>query len=1200
MKNINNQITMKRFFLSLCMTIMTFVTALAQGNGSDGYKVNISPEPFYVECQQRQIDPSQPKPWVREFTVTAPAGKAYGTDYTLEARLDTKGNDLVTVSITKQETLVITLSPKSQSLLGIGSVDIVVKENGQEKTSSGGIEVNVYNKDYARYLEAPANKTIAKGQSLNIPVVVTPSTAVITPSTASPNVGLSYDNGVLTVTAPSNANEGDKYSITLSPDPNSTDRAGNTVQPVTFDVTVMKPELPVEGVVYYNVVMVGQEYPCPLHISDPALEGKYTVSFGTDPVPGYEGVITVDDNGLLIAQKVGKAKARATFTPNTAIKDQYREWSYAFDFTVIPAEYRISIQATEGSEANTWNVTPSVSVVPATTLNFEKLAEKDYNITYSLEGEIPGTAEVDQDGKVTVTDTKATQSFYVIATLTPKNDQLNYSGAVTKTLVKVNGTVTGAYLQKQTDGSWVAYLSSPEETYIYKDAAAEAAHNPDIIAKFTVLNPDGTTPETQADIDALLAEFKNAKDIKVMGNINSFNIAQLVHAMGVKSDGFTPLTEKEGVSLDFSGATMVGPFGTDGSGKYNDVPTKTSELTNYNGHNYAAGDFKHNITNVTRLVLPKPDPNHSVLPKGFNKLFTGEYDNSKCNLVSLTIPEGWTEIAGGFSSISDVWGATPYTKLTELNLPNSMQKIGEYAFSGFHVQVLTMPYNIRRIDQGAFSTSPMLQDVYFTGPAPEFVHTLAFSGVTQMCNNTVHDQQLQEVCDPDITRYEYYNGTNPRVLACLLHYPKQYQSQYIDETRVYKVLPPDVPYSKGYHLYTPEGWTPAVLADVRAKKIDWNAYVSDKVDYGVKDQFYGYDMIWPSQNQMSTGFAFAQAGYQWNGQPLRAVDQYDPSSSYEGGGIDRRGLYQFIVFMNNADFNFEFENDKWYTIALPFNMSIKQIKDVFGDDVQVCRFSKVTRITEGEKRKLRLEFRKSVMKDQTGEYDGTDYSDYVNPHPGGDLEPEYTGIQEGIIHHFPYMIRPKGVVGNQYVSRNGNKWVFNGLDFPRVSGTLHPETRYANGEKTDITYLFSPILSETKIKVNSYILVNRADKGDRHEYVFYKGKKNTTTGVYEPGGKANQNTAYVQLSAADGKSEYEEFFKKATSSEAASLVWTFYPDDEDIDDDGNTTDVEQIEIVCGDDRIDDGKLYNINGLLVNGNNLRPGIYIKNGKKFIVR
>lgn len=789
---------------------------------------------------------------------------------------------------------------------------------------------------------------------------------------------------------------------------------------------------------------------------------------------------------------------------------------------------------------------------------------------------------------MTIKNFETSQKFNLVATLTPTNTN-DYEGIIAKTQISVSGTFAGAYLEKQEDGSWEAYLATPTQT------------GSNIVAEFAVRSAvpsDTSTPEQ------LLQQFKEATVIRVSGNINAFNIAQLTHAIGVEE---TVNYEGALKTLDMSGCQMVGPFTIDGNFPVNGVAVGSDNSRT--GHHLS-------LKNVGTFVFPKPDPEYTVLPANFHKFFGNEYNPADNNLTSLSFPEGWTEISDGFSGLSKAAHNTTsaMAHLTTLKLANTITKIGAYAFSDLKVEVLTMPYNIHRIDEYAFSPSAKLQDVYFTGPAPEFVHTYAFAGDTQMCNNTVKDQYLNEKVDPEITRYEFYVGPdNNRVLACILHFPETYRSDYTDTTREYLRRTDGQVYHKGNadNMYHPEGWTSDVQNNVTNRKDpNPNAPIHDKVNYGAKDAYYGLDMIWPSQEQMVSGFALAQAGYKWSGQLLDPTTQYDTSATYDNGGVDRRGLYQFIIAMNNADINVKFEDGLWYTIALPFNMSVDEIKKVFGEDTQVCRFSKVTRVTEGSEKQIKLEFRKSVMGDiNSGDYCGTTYTGIAKDTSEGEQIYEGNDIT-GILHHFPYMIKPGGTKDNNYVSHTTDAdehtvWSFNGLNFPRLSGTLHPEV-IAPSNFTGNKYTFTPILQKTKIKVNSYVLVERKDKAQvqlpsgatayRHEYAFYKGKK--VNGVYEPAGAANQNTAYVQLGVTEGNSDYDIFFKSIDPKAPQTLakMFSFFGDDED----DAPTAVEKVVIVCGQDQVAGEKIYTINGQLVSGSHLPAGIYIKNGKKYIVK
>lgn len=1186
---------MKKYLLALCMTMFAFVSSWAQSD----WGIEVSTAPVYVEADGTGT---------RDFKITTPDNPG---SFTIEAveyvpqggtakNFASASTPVLKGGTTNEYT--VTFSPYSSGSIGISQFYIVIKQNGSEVTSTKAtpFEVNVYDKDLARSIVNPSTGgvlNIDKGATLNIPIV-TPSTATLTVDTdpTTSDISVTKDsNGNLIINA-TNANVDDQVIVTLTPADGSKDRDGNTVSPVTFTVKVVPTEIPVNSYTMLYELPVGMEYDCPITPTTGTLGTDYTASYTVEPVANNVGVISLDGTtGKLTTLKVGLARATATFTPTTtgSLKD-YRAWSHSFDFMVMPAQFSLgSFTVTEGTVADGPNAgkktytptdTPEASVTPSV------YPLPGYAIRYSLEGAIPNAVEVDPvTGVVTILDGEPKQTFQLVATLIP-HDATNYVGASSKCKIDIDGTYSGAYLMRLPGdkNEWVAYLASPDQT------------GKNIVAEFEVKG--GT-----------LEQFKASKNIRVMGSINSFNIAQLVHAMGSDNQTAYSGTPK---TLDMSGCTMNGPFELShtNAGASDPVQTFSYPITGVavGSDNSRVGQHL-SLRNVGTFVFPRPDtsdPAYTVLPADIYKFFGNQYTPSHNSLTSLTITEGWTEIAANFSGKSQ--GVSAFEHLTDLKLPNSLERIGKDAFADLKVKVLTMPYNIHRIDKGAFSTSQNLQDVYFTGPAPEFVHTQAFAGVTQMCNNTVKDQQLQGKVNPEITRYEYYNGNNPRVLACLLHFPEQYRGQYTDVTREYKMLPAGEAYSKGYKLYTPDGWTSTFIEQVQRKKIDWNAYVSNKVDYGVKDAYYGLDMIWPSQNQMSTGFAIAQAGYQWSGQPLRTADQYNPSATYapsatdeHGTLVDRRGLYQFIIAMGNADIDITFENDKWYTIALPFNMKVEEIKKVFGNDTQVCRFSKVTRITEGEHKQIKLEFRKSVMGDQTGDYDGTDFTDdYEHPHTSGsddDHDGDYYGTgKTGIIHHFPYMIKPSGTVKNEYITQDAQgKWHFKGLDFERISGTLHPDIRRPEGFQK-AAYTFTPILSTTKIKKNSYALVN---KGNKHQFAFYKGTQKD--GVYVDGGTANQNTAYVQLPITAetsggsvvetdwGQLDYDTFFKKSSTG---AKVYTFYADDYD----DAPTAVEEVVIECGQDQVDNGKIYSINGQLVSGRHLPAGIYIKNGKKILVK
>lgn len=856
-------------------------------------------------------------------------------------------------------------------------------------------------------------------------------------------------------------------------------------------------------------------------------------------------VLSVD--GKLVALKEGAATITITVTPTAAaIADYYLDtnWTKDYNVTVKKHEYGLALVANPSSiqlnEATTVTVTPSI------TLDGNGTGDTNYSIEYSLENAPSGVTINATTGVVTVPAIATPQQFNIVATLTP-NDPTNYTGATAEANISIfdkNAIVT---VSVDAEGTYTVNIP-------YGGAFGALDDNPEV-----VLNNGAT-------IDGL----KNTANVKVTGLLANSDMRELIHLIGDDANA----TQNVCTSLDMSGATM------------------TEEVTSHNAYNDSnvpsiswiddSDYWTHRLNKLQSLSLPNPATPYTIIPSNMFAL----WNVNNTTLSSLTIPEGWTEVkANAFANTA----GNGMQALTSLSMPNSLQKIGAHAFSGLMVHTIYMPNNLQVIDDGAFNPSLSLSDVYFTGPAPRYVHKNAFGADTQQTNNTVDDNDFNGQFDPTADRSRYAVG---EVLACIMHFPDEYKSQYVDETRVYKTQDPNIPYGKGNQnednktSFIPEGWTQDMIDYVNSKRDPSAAYQALLyVDCGVKDATYGSSLIWPSQGMMTSGYTIAHAGYTWAGQPMDPETQYNPEATPDNGLVDRRGLYQFIVTIGNAPTDKDkwtfkdCENDLWYTIALPFDMSVAQIKKVFGSETQVCRISKVTRDTSNsEKKVLKLEFRKSVMEEEDSRPKDITYDDGIS--------------QAGIRHHYPYMIKPSGDDAEQEFIEAGHR-VLPG--YKSIPGVLQKEIVNAvdnNDRNTDYKYEFSPILQKGSIKKNSYILTKENKTSGKHVFVFYRGTLNENTGLYEDGGTASANTAYVQL--VNGQADSDDFFPIATVNGAKVNFASFFGDDMD-----DTTDIDEIEIVCGDD-VDDNKVYTISGILVNGNSLAPGIYIKNGKKYIVK
>lgn len=112
----------------------------------------------------------------------------------------------------------------------------------------------------------------------------------------------------------------------------------------------------------------------------------------------------------------------------------------------------------------------------------------------------------------------------------------------------------------------------------------------------------------------------------------------------------------------------------------------------------------------------------------------------------------------------------------------------------------------------------------------------------------------------------------------------------------------------------------------------------------------------------------------------------------------------------------------------------------------------------------------------------------------------------------------------------------------------------------------------------------------------------TTTGKGWPAGMTSSThtfyginsvgTKFLKMKSDTKTTYYRAFLVIPASSPAPSLAFTDF--------ENGTTDIKRIEDIDGMDVISDGAIYNLQGVRMNGDNLPRGIYVRNGKKFVVK
>lgn len=236
-------------------------------------------------------------------------------------------------------------------------------------------------------------------------------------------------------------------------------------------------------------------------------------------------------------------------------------------------------------------------------------------------------------------------------------------------------------------------------------------------------------------------------------------------------------------------------------------------------------------------------------------------------------------------------------------------------------------------------------------------------------------------------------------------------------------------------------------------------------------------------------------------------------------------------------------DDKWYTMCLPFDMTAQQLKSAYGSKVEVVEFSDVEVVTKPNNDKIvTLKFKQPVTETKA---------------------------------HHPYMIHPSLHKGTQ----EGVKTTIVGIKKQEEKqGSLDAQkvVKTADG----VTYTFIGNYDKNKhLQQYSYYYYS-GDNETQYKNGFYKWIK-SNSGIWTP------YTACVLMDKDNGANA-----KPSISYYLESI-------------DGQTTAIDTLPVMPAVHNMQQGKVYTITGQLVqqgiiNLKALPQGVYIVNGKKYIVR
>ncbi len=681
---------------------------------------------------------------------------------------------------------------------------------------------------------------------------------------------------------------------------------------------------------------------------------------------------------------------------------------------------------------------------------------------------------------------------------------------------------------------------------------------------------------------------------------------------------------------------VVGPFGS--------LENKIQTITVPEGYTALGEKAFYNASKIPTFNLPAT----------LTSIGTSAFEN--CSAVkAITLPDTVTYIGKR---------AFVGTDLTELTFPASLDKVDDAAFYNVKIKnlkfnsklrfigntafgwvqndnitlgTLNIPESVKYIGPSAFNNREY-RDVYFhSTKAPLMpygtsvaiqnlsgVENTAFSPHTLMGNNGFISSKTEGTTMDDPQKLGYANRENYKngssgsfcYYFAILHYPKTLTAEndidtYTDYTRTYWA--------------TAEAWTSSSAANEKqnvgletTELKGFNNIASKEVNTGYKDTYVEGDYIWPSQTQWMRAYITAVNGVKWNGKNTyrtsltnEELDILKEAGYTQGETADHdngvytldelqkmahQGTRMFVLANNDSQKGDDYDIDikqggKWWTLCVPFNMTKAQVKETFGDDTNVCLFNKVVRTvspTKGNHISLYFTFdvcqkHKCTADDKKadGTWNWSNLNDRTAP-ADDDIV-----IQA----HESYMIHPSKTDENPtFVVKNYEPEVGNPHETVVESVVDKSEAQDAADDTPEYRFVGNYIGgSKVHIPQYSYIYATK-DKGED------KNKKYKFWFITDGNMVWSPNKSVVQTNAhGGGADDYENFFGGKSDAKGAMQSSFFGAED-------GTTKIDSMTIIAGEGS--DTPVYSVDGRMVSRSGdttgLAKGIYIQNGKKFIVK
>ncbi|MGN0302902.1 MAG: leucine-rich repeat protein, partial [Prevotella sp.] len=604
---------------------------------------------------------------------------------------------------------------------------------------------------------------------------------------------------------------------------------------------------------------------------------------------------------------------------------------------------------------------------------------------------------------------------------------------------------------------------------------------------------------------------------------------------------------------------------------------KSVLLPTHESQKVIPADCFYNMTGITDVMIPS---HYEVI---------GERAFKGCkNLNDPKFPSTLKEI------LSEAYSGALNIKNIKFN--DNLEFIGNCAFYCNSAveecqKTITFPSSLKYMGPGAFY-GRRFEDIYFnsvTAPISPIgqissdtqFYMSAFEDAMHMGNNGFDPLKSENNPNADMANKGFANRENYKnnggVYFTMLHFPENLTSEnvetYTDITREYTTteVNPDDTFYPAAQLKVGKEEQKYVFNNGQ----EWSNYCDPGiVNPGFIDTYRGEQYIWPSQSQWMRSFVCNSLGYKWDG-----VTEYRPqlteqqialmikdgltiknvgtitesnkdTYSDELRKIAYMGTRQFVLANGDHEASNEYkvkdiQGGYWWTLCVPFNMTKKQIDDVFGPGTLVCRFSEVERDDDSNEKKITLKFQHDVYAHKTLKEKGIYAKFDKNADPCNDNDTV-------IYAHESYMIHP---------TKTNADAVFVVKNYEPIAGSPLPTIVKAN-DNTEYRFIGNYTVEMSGDETVQMQRI-RTVTIPKYSYMYAK-KKNEDISMYKfwfyNGGslKWSSNKCVVQATAKDGGyKDYENFFGTTSQAKQVSIFGS-----DDIDD--KPTEIEHVEIIAGE------------------------------------